>query len=102
MVELRNRQPLVLIASQGEWVGRSVESVLELNGYAVLRVDGGRRALDLARNVSPDVLILDTALSELDGIKVCRALTNDPLFDPGSEYFALPPEAAAQEPLAAD
>jgi len=45
MVELRNRQPLVLIASHGEWVGRSVVSVLELNGYAVLRVDGGRRQI---------------------------------------------------------
>ena len=95
MVELRNRQPLVLIASQGEWVGRSVESVLELNGYAVLRVDGGRRALDLARNVSPDVLILDTALSELDGIKVCRALTNDPLFDHSTPVFITAPAPAS-------
>jgi len=31
-----------------------------------------------------------------------RIAANDPLFDPGSEYFALPPEAAALEPLAAD
>jgi PleD family two-component response regulator len=95
MVELRNRQPLVLIASHGEWVGRSVESVLELNGYAVLRVDGGRRALDLARHVSPDVLILDTALSEIDGIKVCRALTDDPLFDHCTPIFITAPAPAS-------
>jgi PleD family two-component response regulator len=91
MVELRNRQPLVLIASHGEWVGRSVESVLELNGYAVLRVDGGRRALDLARHVSPDALILDTALSEIDGITVCRALNDDPLFDHSTPIFITSP-----------
>jgi PleD family two-component response regulator len=95
MVELRNRQPLVLIASHGEWVGRSVESVLELNGYAVLRVDGGRRALDLARHVSPDALILDTALSEIDGIKVCRALTDDPLFDHSTPIFLTSPAPAS-------
>jgi two-component system cell cycle response regulator len=95
MVELRNRQPLVLIASHGEWVGRSVESVLELNGYAVLRVDGGRRALDLARHVSPDALILDTALSEIDGIKVCRALTDDPLFDHSTPIFITSPAPAS-------
>jgi PleD family two-component response regulator len=95
MVELRNRQPLVLIASHGEWVGRSVESVLELNDYAVLRVDGGRRALDLARHVSPDALILDTALSEIDGIKVCRALTDDPLFDHSTPIFITSPAPAS-------
>lgn len=95
MVELRNRQPLVLIASHGEWVGRSVESVLELNHYAVLRVDGGRRALDLARHVSPDALILDTALSEIDGITVCRALTDDPLFDHSTPIFITSPAPAS-------
>ena len=31
-----------------------------------------------------------------------RIAADDPLFDPGSEYFALPPEAATLEPLAAD
>ena len=91
MSELLNRQPLVLIASHGEWVGRSVESVLEQNGYAVLRVDGGRRALDLARHVSPDVLILDTALSELDGITVARTLNNDPTFDHSTPIFITSP-----------
>lgn len=95
MVELRNRQPLVLIASHGEWVGRSVESVLELNDYAVLRVDGGRRALDLARHVSPDALIVDTALSDIDGIKVCRALTDDPLFDHATPIFITSPAPAS-------
>src|SRR5258708_29410117 len=44
MVELSKRPMLDLIASHGEWVGRSVESVLELNGFTVLRVAGGRRA----------------------------------------------------------
>jgi PleD family two-component response regulator len=91
MAELLKRQPLVLIASHGEWVGRSVESVLEQNGYAVLRVDGGRRALDLARHVSPDVLILDTALSELDGITVARTLNNDPSFDHSTPIFITSP-----------
>ena len=87
MVELRKRPHLVLIASQGEWMGRSVESVLELNGYSVLRVDGGRRALELARGSSPDALILDTSLPEIDGIEVCRGLVDDPLFDHSTPIF---------------
>ena len=87
MVELRKRPHLVLIASQGEWMGRSVESVLELNGYSVLRVEGGRRALELARGSSPDALILDTSLPEIDGIEVCRGLVDDPLFDHSTPIF---------------
>ena len=87
MVELRKRPHLVLIASQGEWMGRSVESVLELNGYSVLRVMGGRRALELARGSNPDALILDTSLPEIGGIEVCRALVDDPLFDHSTPIF---------------
>lgn len=87
MVELRKRPHLVLIASHGEWMGRSVESVLELNGYSVLRVNGGRRALELARGSSPDALILDTSLPEIDGIEVCRGLVDDPLFDHSTPIF---------------
>ena len=81
MVELSKRPRLVLIASHGEWVGRSVESVLELNGFTVLRVAGGRRALDLARRVNPDAVLLDDTLSEMGGVEVCRALRDDPLFE---------------------
>jgi PleD family two-component response regulator len=87
MPELRKRPQLVLIASQGEWMGRSVESVLELNGYSVLRVNGGRRALELARGSNPDALILDTSLPEIDGIEVCRGLVDDPLFDHSTPIF---------------
>lgn len=87
MVELRKRPQLVLIATHGEWMGRSVESVLELNGYSVIRVNGGRRALELARDSGPDALILDTSLPEIDGIDVCRGLVEDPLFDHSTPIF---------------
>jgi DNA-binding response OmpR family regulator len=63
MVEHQKREHLVLIASHGEWVARSVESVLEQNGYVVLRVEGGRRALDVARQANPDALILESSLT---------------------------------------
>ena len=86
---------LVLIASHGEWVGRSVESVLELNGYTVLRVAGGRRALDLARRVNPDAVLLDDSLSEMGGVEVCRALRDDPLFDHSIPIFVTSPAPAS-------
>ena len=95
MVELSKRPMLVLIASHGEWVGRSVESVLELNGFTVLRVAGGRRALDLARRVNPDAVLLDDSLTEMGGVEVCRALRDDPLFDHSIPVFVTSPAPAS-------
>lgn len=95
MVELSKRPMLVLIASHGEWVGRSVESVLELNGYTVLRVAGGRRALDLARRINPDAVLLDDSLTEMGGVEVCRALRDDPLFDHSIPVFVTSPAPAS-------
>ncbi len=101
MVDLRKRPPVVLIASQGEWAGRSVESVLELNGYTVLRVESGRRALELARRSNADALIMESALTEMGGIEVCRALTDDPLFDHATPIFITAPAPASNRMRAA-
>src|SRR5450755_2223218 len=81
MIETQTTPRLVLIASQGEWLGRSMENVLELNGYTVLRVESGRRALELARRTNPDAILLDDSLADLDAVDVCRALRDDPLFN---------------------
>ena len=41
--------PVLLVATDGEWSGRSLESVLVANGYAVLRAADGEDALALSR-----------------------------------------------------
>jgi PleD family two-component response regulator len=81
MLENQKRSPLVLIASDGEWFARSLESVLELNGYLVHRSAGGRRAVEAAHQVRPDAILLDDADSDMSMLGICRALRDDPLFD---------------------
>lgn len=93
MIEPQSQPPLVLIASEGEWVGRSLENVLESNGYTVLRVESGRRALELARRTNPDAILLDDSLPDIAGVDVCRALRDDPLFNHATPIFIT---AAAQ------
>jgi len=80
-MEPQSQPSLVLIASEGEWVGRSLASVFELNGYTVLRVESGRRALQLARRTSPDAILLEDSLTDVKAVDVCRALRDDPLFN---------------------
>lgn len=72
---------VVLIAIEGDWAGRSLESVLVANGYAVLRAGDGEDALALARRYRPDALILDENLMSLGGIEVCRLIREEPDFD---------------------
>jgi PleD family two-component response regulator len=79
-----DKRILILLAIEGEWAGRSFESVLEANGYMVLRCQSGRRALELWRDARPHAIILDETLPELSGMDVTRALRADPLFDPAT------------------
>jgi len=81
MLENQKRSPLVLIASDGEWFARSLESVLELNGYLVHRSAGGSHAVEAAHQVRPDAILLDDADSDMSMLGICRALRDDPLFD---------------------
>ena len=89
--------PLVLIGSKGEWLGRSLESVLESAGYAVIRVEGGQRSLELARRLKPDVVILDEDLGGMTGVGVCQALRDDPLFDHATPIFLSAPAPSADQ-----
>ena len=89
--------PLVLISSKGEWLGRSLESVLETAGYAVIRTEGGQRSLELARRLRPDVVILDEDLGGMSGVSVCQALRDDPLFDHATPIFVSSPAPAADQ-----
>lgn len=73
--------PVILVATEGEWSGRSLESVLVANGYAVLRAGDGDDALALARRYQPDALILDDHMPGFGGIEVARRLRDDPFFD---------------------
>ena len=47
---------------------------LRREGYEVLTSGDGLTALELARTVRPDVIILDIMLPGLDGVEVCRRL----------------------------
>jgi len=42
--------------------------------YEVLTAEDGRKALDLAHQSEPDLILLDLMLPEVDGLDVCREL----------------------------
>ena len=50
---------------------------LSRNGYAVESVADGQAALDTARHMQPDLIVLDLMLPMLDGFEVCRILRQE-------------------------
>jgi DNA-binding response OmpR family regulator len=51
-------------------------------GYLVITAANGVEAIQLARNVQPDLILLDVLLPELDGFEVCESLRKDPVTAP--------------------
>lgn len=50
---------------------------LEKQGYTVEAVGDGRIALDAARRLRPDLILLDIMLPGLDGVEVCKTLRRE-------------------------
>lgn len=50
---------------------------LRKEGYTVEAVGDGRAALESARRLKPDLIVLDLMLPELDGFEVCRILRKE-------------------------
>jgi two-component system cell cycle response regulator len=66
--------PLVLLVDDQEWTARSIESILRPKGHVVLKAYTGQQALDLVQKVSPDALLVDLHLPDIDGIDLVRQL----------------------------
>lgn len=50
---------------------------LKREDYEVIQTGDGAQALDLAREHTPDLIVLDVMLPSLDGLSVCRILRNE-------------------------
>jgi len=50
---------------------------LEAEGFDVVQASDGEQGLAMARELMPDLLVLDLMLPRMDGYKVCRALKFD-------------------------
>ena len=82
-----SRPPLVLIADDQEWTARAFESVLGPAGFAVLRAASGRQALEQARSVAPDVVLMRADLSDHPGAILCRLLRREAHVGPATPLF---------------
>ena len=55
----------------------ALKYTLEREGYDALTADNGETGLRVAREKSPDIVILDVMLPALDGFEICRLLRRE-------------------------
>ncbi|MEW6280389.1 MAG: response regulator transcription factor [Candidatus Eremiobacterota bacterium] len=64
----------VLVVDDEEAIVEILELNLKREGYQVLTSADGRHALHHVRHSSPDLVLLDLGLPDLDGFEVCREI----------------------------
>ncbi|MFI2765557.1 response regulator [Streptomyces echinatus] len=67
----------VLVAEDDEKQAELIRRSLLAEGHSATVVHDGAAALDAARRLSPDLVVLDLMLPVVDGFGVCRALRGD-------------------------
>jgi DNA-binding response OmpR family regulator len=69
-----SRPPRVLVVEDDEDIAEVLQRSLRMEGYEVRTAADGKLALEHARSFTPDLVILDLGLPEIDGLEVARTL----------------------------
>lgn len=67
----------VLIVEDNELNMKLFHDLLEAHGYETLQTREGLKALDIAREHRPDLILMDIQLPEVSGLDVTKWLKND-------------------------
>ncbi len=70
-IDQRSTATVLVVEDAPEFL-QMIVPLLEREGYATSAATDGEQAVALARELMPDVIVLDLALPKLDGVEVCR------------------------------
>jgi len=72
--------PRILIVDDNATNVKILQTRLGSEGYEVVSAADGLEGLQAARELAPDLILLDVMMPRLDGLEVCRRLRADPDF----------------------
>lgn len=75
-----NREKKILIADDEPDILEIIQYNLRAEGYDVFTAKDGDEALTRARQIKPDLIILDVMMPKKNGVEVCEILRTQPAF----------------------
>ena len=76
-MEINHSGYRVLVADDDPRVHEKLSTHFRREGYQMYSAQDGAEALELARKLRPDVMVLDVLMPTMDGFMVCRELRKD-------------------------
>jgi len=70
--------PLILVVDDNPANVEILQMRLLANNYEIITATDGQMGLDMAKEMHPDLILLDIMMPKLDGLEVCRRLKKDP------------------------
>jgi DNA-binding response OmpR family regulator len=67
----------ILVVEDDDAIAGEVCDALVTHGYGVSAAATGRKGLELARSLRPDLVVLDLGLPDLDGVQLCRTIRGE-------------------------
>lgn len=64
----------ILIIEDEVKIAELIRKYLNLEGFTSFHADSGSKGLQLVQDVSPDLIVLDLMLPDIDGIEVCKRI----------------------------
>ena len=72
------QKPVILVVDDEQDVLTIMQDFLEMSGYSVITADNGPDACTLAKSKTPDLIILDITMPDMDGGQVAQQLEDTP------------------------
>jgi DNA-binding response OmpR family regulator len=69
----------ILIVDDEPNIVLALELLMKKEGYEVHTVDDGERAVQAAKELRPDLILLDIMMPKMDGYEVCQRIRSDAL-----------------------
>jgi DNA-binding response OmpR family regulator len=74
----------ILLVDDDPNLREMLRQMLEMGGFEVTEAEDGLDALDKLAKITPDIMVLDVMMPNLDGVSLCRQLRSE------AEFVSLP------------
>jgi DNA-binding response OmpR family regulator len=68
------REPLILVAEDERDIRELIVFTLQLDGFNVVEAPNGEEAVNKARELMPDLILMDVRMPKMTGFEACKVL----------------------------